>query len=638
MFKPSKMMRIRIITHKKYSDAVLSALQDIGVMQIEQLPEEVLKLLGSPDESDYKSIADQAQRFRGLESLMLPVQSDKKYSFESIESLMTSARGVAIDDRVTQISKELDEIKVNLDSINSQLELLKRLEGFSGDLSILNTRSIVSFAVYGQQLKEVEAAFTSSKEMVVTKLQNATIFSLRKAQEKEFGATLEKYRVTVEFIPQISGTIAENGSDLHSNLDFIMERKKSLEVELRGISEQYHSLVSALREQFDIEMDKIDVIAKLGRSASIIAIEGWVPNESVDKLEVLIASITKSRCVFERIKTKDTPPTKMHNPVTAKLYEFFVRFYSIPKSDEIDPTIMFAIAFPIFFGFMVGDFGYGLVMLLLALFIVNRVNHPPKVSRLPKMITSFVSLLVSNQSLKILAKSIIPGAIIAMILGIIFNEYFGFHLPYATPFNVEQNLGTLLVLAGYIGVFMVEFGFFLGFLNKMAEGDKKHALAKLGWMAAGLGIVLLGLNVLHQQPMGLNNLDAVASYVLLVVGVLIIIVYEGGSGLMELPSLISHMLSYTRLVGILLASVILAEVVDLIFLGGWHHSILLGLVGTLILIVGQLFNIIIALFEPGIQGARLIYVEFFSKFYEGNGKLFKPFAVQRHRTLSRFKL
>jgi len=65
---------------------------------------------------------------------------------------------------------------------------------------------------------------------------------------------------------------------------------------------------------------------------------------------------------------------------------------------------------------------------------------------------------------------------------------------------------------------------------------------------------------------------------------------------------------------------------------------MLGIAGTLILIVGQLFTFIIAIFEPGIQGARLIYVEFFSKFFTGNGHEFKPFASRRRLTLSKFGL
>ncbi len=638
MFKPAKMSRIRLIIHKKYFDKVLSALQDIGVMQIEALPEKTQALLHSTQEVDYKEIADNAQRFRGLEALLYPIGSEKKFSFDSIEQLLSYANSVKIDERVSHIKKDMDELEANLNDISSKLDLLKRISDFTQDLSILNTRNIVSFAVYGQQLKILEDEIAKNKNILETKLQNAAIFSMKKSSEKDFSTIAEKHRVTIEFIPSMQGNISENKKELEESMAFMLQKKKSLGEELHAISEEHYQLVSALREQFDIEMEKYEIITKIGVTAAIVAIEGWVPDDSLKKLEKLLKEITENKYVLESVKTTEHAPTKLKNPVNAKLYEFFVKFYSIPKSDEIDPTIMFAIAFPIFFGFMVGDVGYGAFMLCLAIFIIHRVNHPPKVSRLPKMITSFVSLLITRNSLKILAKSIIPGAIIAIILGIIFNEWFGFHLPYTAIFNVEAGLPKLLLFAGWVGVFMVSFGFFLGFLNKWAEGEKKHAIAKLGWLITGIGVVIFGLNVIHKASLGFDNISAPISYVLMVAGIIAIFKFEGAQGLMELPSLISHILSYTRLVGILLASVILAEVIDLIFLGGWHHSILLGIVGTIILIVGQLFNIVIAMFEPGIQGARLIYVEFFSKFFEGNGKAFKPFVNQRNRTLSRFKL
>ena len=105
---------------------------------------------------------------------------------------------------------------------------------------------------------------------------------------------------------------------------------------------------------------------------------------------------------------------------------------------------------------------------------------------------------------------------------------------------------------------------------------------------------------------------------------------------MELPSIISHILSYTRLVGILLASVILAHVIDVIFINTLHQSIPLVILGVVIFFIGHLFNIILGVFEPGIQGARLIYVEFFSKFYHGNGRHFKPFGIGRRFTYDQY--
>ncbi len=107
---------------------------------------------------------------------------------------------------------------------------------------------------------------------------------------------------------------------------------------------------------------------------------------------------------------------------------------------------------------------------------------------------------------------------------------------------------------------------------------------------------------------------------------------EGGRAIMELASIVSHILSYTRLVGILLASVILAHTTDFIFLKALNISIPFAILGILILFIGHMFNIIIGVFVPGIQSARLIYVEFFSKFYQGNGIKFNPFGSVRQFT------
>ncbi len=106
-------------------------------------------------------------------------------------------------------------------------------------------------------------------------------------------------------------------------------------------------------------------------------------------------------------------------------------------------------------------------------------------------------------------------------------------------------------------------------------------------------------------------------------------------GMMGLIEVVSHILSYTRLVGILLASVILALVINTIAGGLFHGGTIVGIIAALvILVIGQSFNVILGVFEPGIQGARLIFVEYFSKFYSGNGRLFRPFGQPRTHTVS----
>ncbi|MEM3020146.1 MAG: V-type ATP synthase subunit I [Candidatus Micrarchaeaceae archaeon] len=642
LFKPEKMSKVRITVAKKHYLEALAALQDTGAMQIDPLDEKARGMLGNAENSTYKSIADYAQRFRALERQLVPKPPKGKISFSSIEDLEKEADLIDIDKKVSELSTSIEHIDARRKSLDGIARICSSLEWFGHDLAILNGRSLGSFVMSGKDLQEAENELKALHDKVYImhdKNNTSAIATVRRGSEKDFSrAVSHLQKLYVDSVPELSGTPKEILASTAKEARKLSQDRAALEGRLNAISDAYFDRVSAIREGFDIELGKIEVLTRMGATGSAVVMEGWVPSEKLKKLGSLLERITDGMVLVETLHTKELPPTKMSNPVTFKLFEFFVRFYSLPKSDEIDPTVMFAIAFPIFFGFMVGDFGYGAVMLLGSLWLLNRLKHPKQHSRLPKKLTSFVHMIVSDNGLRILAKSIIPGSIIAMALGIVFNEYFGFQLPYTALFNVELGLPTLLVIAGWIGVFMVSFGYVLGILNKLAIGEKKEAFGKVGWLMAAWGFVIFGLNILHKAVLGPSNPMAVLSYVLLIAGIALIAFIEKIGSLMELPSLISHILSYTRLVGILLASVILAEVIDFIFLHAWHHSILLGLVGTLILIVGQLFNIVIAMFEPGIQGARLIYVEFFSKFYSGNGREFTPFASSRKRTVGKFSL
>lgn len=640
MLKPAKMLRTRLLFSKKYAEQVLTTLHDLGVMQIEYVPAEAAALLNKGEGYVRGQIGDYAQRFRGLENQLYKTYSGKKYMFESIEDLLEKADGIEMDGKVAEVRKGMDELTTSTSMLLQSISILRSMPAaFSHDLSILTTDAVISFLVTGSQAKEFAAK--ASKELedaVVVAGSSSVLVCIDKRDQARFSKAVEGMKLHVETVPKLSGTVSAEIPKLENAVRDNGTRKSELEEELMRISSEYYPVVSAIREQLDIEVEKQEITAKLGIGRSIVAIDGWVPEANSQLLNYEMERITNGAFVAERVKTDAMPPTKLDNPITARLYEFFIRFYSLPRSNEIDPTLIFAIVFPIFFGFMIGDVGYGATFLAGALWLNRRLAHPPKKSRIPRALSGFVHTIISNNGLGIVMKSIIPGSIIAMALGVLFNEYFGFQLPYATPFAVSANVATLLVISGWIGVFMVSFGFVLGFLNRLATGEMKKAAARLGWLAAAWAIVILGLAVLHRQPIGFSNLLAILAYVLLGGGIATVLAGEGFEALMEFPSLISHILSYTRLVGILLASVILAEVIDLIFLKGIQHSILLGIVGIAILVVGQLFNMLIAIFEPGIQGARLIYVEFFSKFFSGNGREFRPFASRRMRTLSRFDI
>jgi V/A-type H+-transporting ATPase subunit I len=274
---------------------------------------------------------------------------------------------------------------------------------------------------------------------------------------------------------------------------------------------------------------------------------------------------------------------------------------------------------------------------------------------MPKFLRKFAKTILQPTQMVKLAKAMTPGCIIAIILGFCFNLYFGFHLngylfSFLNNFGLHlptdgaslDPIGTfglrkLLLFSGYVGIGMVSFGLVLGILNSIREGQKKHIVSKIGWLLFGWGIVLMGLALLHHQNINPLQETAGIGYFALIFGGIGLMFYgEGVRAIMELPSIISHVLSYTRIVGILLASVILADVIDFIFIKTLHHTILYIILGVTIFFVGHIFNIVLGVFEPGIQGARLIYVEFFSKFYHGNGRFFKPFGIKRRYTYDRY--
>jgi len=679
MFKPVKMAKIAIMGLRKNQQTAVSVLHDMEVLQLEPLSKDVSAIVKNERDNELtRQVSDQLLRIKSLMTVLprIPVTARKR--FDSVDELLQTANSIDIDEQVANLEKEKEGLLTQLNETENNLKLIEEFSFFPEDLKILQLSSATSYfgRIPSDKFEEFKKTVDAHQQdiMLYTKaekeLTHLILVIFPTIPSDVFADIIQKNNVKIETVPRLNGTPSEIITSQKSNLENLNQRHKQINDELKKISEKHFTNLVEVDEQLQIENKKLEVISNLGVTKDAFAMEGWVPKGKISQIESTLKKFTEGTTIYE-LKTDDKPPTLMSNPRRFRLFEAFIRFYSLPQSKEFDPTMVFALIFPIFYGLMIGDTGYCLVILLVCLWVIRRVEKGKRnLNIMPKQLRSFALLILKKRQMVKLSKAMIPGCVVGIVLGFIFDLHFGFHMngylfdflasvgvtgfpepgeilnrPSQAFLDPIHNAGTLLLYAGYIGIGFVSFGLILGVIDCIREGEKKEALVKIGWLAVGWGIVLLGLALISGDAINPTwdrlievNPIAYMYYVLIFGGIALMVSCDKSKGamkvmaLMEVATIISHILSYTRLIGILLASVILAHTIDYIFLKSINIGLPLAALGIMILFIGHLFNIIIGVFEPGIQGARLVYVEYFSKFYRGNGRKFSPFGSLRRFT------
>jgi len=675
------MAKIAIMGLRKNQQTAVSILHDMEILQLEPLSKDVSAILKNERDNELtRQVSDELLRVKALMTVLPSIPVTVRKRFESTDDLLQTIRSIDIDEQVASLEKEKEALLTEIKDTENNLKLVEEFSFFPEDLKILQLSSATSYfgRIPSDKFEEFKKTITThSKDIMLyaqagKEITHLILVVFPTISSDEFANIVQTHNVKIEAVPTLNGKPNEIITNEKGNLQTKNQRLKQINDELNKISEKHYANLVEVEEQLQIENKKLEVISNLGVTKDAFAMEGWVPKSKLGQVKSTLEKFTDGTIIYElETKEEEKAPTLMSNPPRFRLFEAFIRFYSLPQSKEFDPTMVFALIFPIFYGLMIGDTGYCLVILLVCLWVIRRVEKGKRnLNIMPKQLRSFAMLILKKRQMVKLSKAMIPGCVVGIVLGVIFDLHFGFHLngyvfdllasvgvtgfpepgeilnrPSQAFLDPIHNAGTLLLYAGYIGIGFVSFGLILGVIDCIREGEKKEALVKIGWLAVGWGIVLLGLALISGDAINPTwdrlievNPIAYMYYVLIFGGIALMVACDKSKGpmkvmaLMEVATIISHILSYTRLIGILLASVILAHTIDYIFLKSLNIGLPLAALGIMILFIGHLFNIVIGVFEPGIQGARLVYVEYFSKFYRGNGRKFSPFGSLRRFT------
>ncbi len=379
----------------------------------------------------------------------------------------------------------------------------------------------------------------------------------------------------------------------------------ALEAELlRGSRRWYEPLRQAHRMAQD-RLARLRAMADCGETEHAFVISGWVPTERCKGLAAVLDEALQRRVTLLehgiRQEEYDAVPVVLRNPGMVQPFELLLSLLSPPRYGSIDPTPFLAGFFPLFFGLMLGDVGYGGVALALAL-LARTKGWGGETGR------------------KVTAIAV-ASSLSAIVFGLLFGEVFGElgALVGLHPILLDRTkavpafLGLVLVLGGI----HVVLGVGLGLWAALRHGEREKAIAKLTTLALILAAFLGILARLDYAPPSLGMGALLALGPLLVV----LIAVEGVLAPLELMKTLGNVFSYARLMALGVASVMLAEVANQ--MAGFFPVV----VGVAVAILLHAVNFAMGCFSPVIQALRLHYVEFFDKFYQDGGQPYRPFSL-----------
>ena len=635
-----KMNKFTLLTFESKKEELLRRLQGFSNVEFINLQDEnlleaneVLQSL-SKDEVDSniakyeedlskaKTTLDFLTSYMPKKSGLKALEDDKEYlTIDELEKAVKNINWHEIYSKVKEKEDELHSLESKITKLEGEIEVLTPWQALDISFEALNELETVSSFVgsiskqYEEQLTE---ALGTEYVEIISRGNNDTnilVVSLNERRDEVLnilrGFGFSSFKSELNEVPKVAITnYAHEIEELKSKTFFVKEEVASFEEDYKKMKLVYDYLMNAVL--------RYKASNNFLRTTNTVTIQGWCEVEKNDELQKICKEVLNDEYYisFEEVKEEEVEvvPVKLKNGLLSKTFESVTEMYSLPKYNELDPTPLLVPFYLIFFGMMVADVGYGLTMFAVAFCAIK-----------------FLKLDKKNQDF---ARFFLYLSIPTTIIGLIYGSFFGDAVKIPGLISPTEDVNTLLVASLVFGVVQIFFGLGIKAYALIKSGKPKDALYDSGsWLITLISIGLLAGSMM----LGWSPIIKYISIAGMAVGMIIIVLTGGraektkgaqiGQGLYALYGItgyIGDLVSYTRLMALGLAGGCIASALNLLMqslTGFWVILI------PVVFILAHVFNLLLSLLGAYVHTARLQYVEYFSKFYEGGGKAFTPFKA-----------
>jgi V/A-type H+-transporting ATPase subunit I len=720
MLRPEQMSKVSVTGSRRVMGDVIESIHELNLVHLSDYDGDIEGFENGDPLEGAEGASDKLVTVRSLESTLDVSEEDAGPTrIVTDEALETELEEIRVE--VNELDDRRNELEAELRDVEDRIDAVEPFADLGIDLDLLTGYESLQVAVGEGDADEVRESLQLAESVEAFELfegdQTVGVFVYPRGDDPE---ALDDALVGVDFahleVPDAEGSPEQYVEELRREKQSLGSNLDGVEDDLEALRLEHAGFLLAAEEKLSIDVQKTEVPLQFATTDHAFVAEGWIPSDEYATFVDTVQNTVGEHAAVEELEradyepsghghhapedheqeaatdggapefdSDDSPPVIQENPAPARPFEALTEVINRPKYTELDPTVVLFLTFPVFYGFMIGDLGYGILYTALGAWLWK----------------GFDSEMIS----KLGGVAMWAGGFTALF-GVLYGEIFGLHLiteyvwhgafgladaPLKKGLHVGAFAELWLAASLLFGIAHLAVGYVFGLVNEARSHGIKDAIVESGaqlMLMAGVGAWLFSTHMqsgggprpeLLYRALELPPIVGIAGLAIAGLGLVLVTIGEGAAGFLESPTYaLVNTVSYTRIAAVLLAKAGMAYVVNLLVFGAYEvethgggtveymfglfeiaqpahetHFMLFStathggevlfpglihmgtvgvLVGIVVMVVGHLLVLALGVTSAGLQTLRLEYVEFFNKFYEGGGEKYHPFGYQRNYT------